>query len=75
MLGGADWNQLLADFYAGKDVSDQYVLKFFKSDDDVNCFTGEIDELGRRAVTDNRAAVVAKAAAARKLATVVERST
>ena len=44
VLGGADWNQLLADFYAGKDVSDQYVLKFFKSADDVNYFTGEIDE-------------------------------
>ena len=44
VLAGPDWNQLLADFYAGTDVSDQYVLKFFNSGDDVNYFTGETDD-------------------------------
>ena len=44
MLGGADWNTGLADFYAGKDISDQYFFRFYEGDTHVNYFTGEIDE-------------------------------
>ncbi len=44
VLGGADWNQGLADFYAGKDISDDYFFRFYEGDTHVNYFTGEIDE-------------------------------
>ena len=44
VLGGADWNTGLADFYAGKDISDQYFFRFYEGDTHVNYFTGEIDE-------------------------------
>ena len=33
---------MLADFYAGKDVSDQYVLKFYNKDTGVGYFDGEV---------------------------------
>lgn len=42
VFGGAVWNQVLADFYAGTDVSDQYVLKFFRRDANVGYFDGEV---------------------------------
>ena len=42
VFGGAEWNQVLADFYAGKDVSNQYVLKFYEKDVNVDYFHGEI---------------------------------
>lgn len=44
VLGGADWNQMLTDFYGGNDVSDEYFLRFYKGDTDVNYFTDEVDE-------------------------------
>ena len=44
VLGGADWNQMLADFYGGKDVSNEYFLRFYHRDTDVDYFTGEVDE-------------------------------
>ena len=42
VFGGAEWNQVLADFYASKDVSDQYVLKFYNKDTGVGYFDGEV---------------------------------
>ena len=44
VLGGADWNQMLTDFYGGNDVSDEYFLRFYKRDTDVNYFTDETDD-------------------------------
>lgn len=41
VFGGAEWNTVLADFYAGNDVSDDYVLKFYKKDDNVGYFDDE----------------------------------
>ena len=41
VFGGADWNTVLADFYSGKDVSDEYVLKFYDKDTNVGYFDGE----------------------------------
>ena len=41
VIAGAEWNQMLADFYAGKDVSGQYVLKFYEKDANVDYFHGE----------------------------------
>jgi len=42
VFGGAEWNQVLEDFYAGRDVSDEYVLKFFNKGSSVGYFDGEV---------------------------------
>ncbi len=42
VFGGAEWNQVLADFYAGTDVSDKYVLRFYNNDSSVGYFDGEV---------------------------------
>jgi uncharacterized cupin superfamily protein len=42
VFGGADWNQVLADFHAGKDVSDQYVPQFHNKSASVGYFDGEV---------------------------------
>ena len=44
VLGGADWNRGLAEFYEGKDIHDEYFFRFYQGDTHVNYFTGEIDE-------------------------------